>query len=406
MKNVNQVLLMLMAVTVFFMTSCKKDPVDNIEPIDPIEVVPVETSDNTLMEDAAKTTSTGIELECITILYPFDVITVDGNIITVNDSTDFNTAISDPIDYVLDFVYPLNAEDEDGNAITINNMDELVDAFISCVPTAGWDSLESGGFPAFNPANLCVDLVYPVTLVDDSGTLILVNDGSEFADAIALNPLIYFEFPLTVVDEDGIIFTVNDEVEFMDALTECVTIDLTIVNSIYIVGVEGCFDLMYPLDVILPDSSIQTVDNANELGTAILAGAIDFSYPMDVLLEDGTTVTVNEEYDLLFITSDCLGIIDGGQITLAIPDYDLLVGLANDCFDVNYPITIDVTDGSGVATSVTLNNDAEVENFNTAYLGFTDAILGYPFDVTLISDGSIVTINDFGGLLDVAFDCF
>jgi len=132
MKNINQVFLMIMAVSIFLMTSCKKDPIDTIEPLEPIEVVPSETSENPIFDEFEKVTSSGIVIECITIFFPLELITANGNIIAINDSTEADSPPLEPGDSLEDFVYPIIGEDEEGNPIALNSLDELANVFFSC----------------------------------------------------------------------------------------------------------------------------------------------------------------------------------------------------------------------------------------------------------------------------------
>lgn len=75
-----------------------------------------------------------------------------------------------------------------------------------------------------------------------------------------------------------------------------------------------CFDLVYPLEFIMPDESIVTGTNKEELNAAIKAWyeahpdskeKYDLVYPVDATLENGETTTINNEEEMIALKIDC-----------------------------------------------------------------------------------------------------
>ncbi|MFK7773018.1 MAG: hypothetical protein AB8F94_12805 [Saprospiraceae bacterium] len=146
-----------------------------------------------------------------------------------------------------------------------------------------------------------------------------------------------------------------------------------------------CFSFVYPFTVVLPDGTNTEVNSDEELISAIddwydaNPNSDDdptLIYPVNVLLAtDGSTLTINNEDELEDIFDACAEQID------------------NDCFTINFPISIQFPDGEIVEINSIAEGDDLVEAWEDANPTSTEDVeVIYPFDVTL-ENGTIVTIN-------------
>lgn len=146
-----------------------------------------------------------------------------------------------------------------------------------------------------------------------------------------------------------------------------------------------CFEFVYPIQVNDGTQNI-TVNSNQELGTYLdgLASGTDpvFVFPLDIKWDDEVETLQNME-QLEEAFEDCF------------EDFE-------DCFTLNYPLT--VTDGNG--NNVEVNNEDELVSF---YLGLDDTAepnFVYPISVTMVEDGSTVTINNDEEFDEILEDCF
>ena len=126
-----------------------------------------------------------------------------------------------------------------------------------------------------------------------------------------------------------------------------------------------CAELVYPVTVIFPDNSTAIVASNEELRASVRAWyeANDsdqkptLDYPVDLLV-DGTVVTANDQAELLAYFADCRPQRPGsdrpGSDRPRPGKLSWIKLLDGDCFDVDFPITINFPDGTSQ-----LVNDAE-----------------------------------------------
>lgn len=387
MYKINNVLVIIIAFAAILFTACEKDPIDlTIEPIEPIEIEPEEKKENALIKSGGKMSTTGFDIDCITITFPFGFELESGETITVSDSTEIELAISNEEDYVIDFAYPIEAVNQDGNEITINNIEELAEAFIECVPTEGWNDYEEAGFPAFEFDGLCAGLVYPLTLQSAEETTITVTNEQEFADAL-VNGFAYFDFPVNVIDLKGNTIPASDEEHLMNVLFDCEIYDERFVINPY----ESifCFEFVYPVTLVDEFENVFTADDEDEFFTLTLAGKLlEFIFPITLSLEDGTTVEVNDEYDIGELIIDCF---DWTYYYGYYPSYYI------DCFAFDYPIQVVGEYGN---LDTVLNEYEFIEIFSSGQL----YDLVYPVTV-ILENSTIVDINNFEELRYIEIEC-
>ena len=394
-----------------FVVSCSKDPVDNPEII-PGQIDTTEETDQNSLFTRSNPNSEGLDLDCITILFPFDVIDNNDETHTINDLEDFTTIIdSTNGTYIIDFVYPLEISHEDGTTSTVENAEELGEAFANCLPN-GWDD---NAFPAYliNLENSCLTLQYPVTVSKLDGTTVTFDDEDSFVAALAEEPL-FFVFPLSFINEEGEVIVANDIDELLTALFDCngLDIDTTIWDDDYGFEYIGCYELTFPFSVELTDGTIVEVNDHMEYCDLLLEGNIQgYAFPLTLIGADGEEITVNsqEELDeLLAACDDWTG--PGGEL-----EGDLFILLAGaigadsigveGCYEISFPISGQEIDPAGNVVVVTLNSVEEAIEYITANPFGLFLNLDYPITVTLNSSGEEVILESTEDIIALLEDC-
>ncbi|NNK89376.1 MAG: hypothetical protein HKO89_02100 [Saprospiraceae bacterium] len=404
MKNILGILLLFFSA--FMLTNCEKENLDMIEIEE--EEITVDTtiiSNNLIFRSNPGTQSGGLELDCITILYPFDLLKSDGTTISINNDDDFLSLIDSTAtgSDIIDFVYPLDVLDDEGEQETIDDAEELAEMFAECVPDGGWTTDE---FPAYLVSfdNSCYTLQYPLTLETLDGTELTANDEEDFIELMT-EEIVFFVFPFNVIHEDGNTETVNDVDELFSLLISCNGFYIDSTDWEWETGFEyiGCYMIGFPLDVVVSDGSVVTVNNHMELCDLMLVGElVDYAYPLILTDEDGNTVIANNEDELYELLEDCDDFISGsGDAFLLFLGTQPVDSLGTTgCYTINYPITVTGETATGVM-EIEIFSDQEILE-----LSVPDASLEYPVSVTLTSDGSVVELNGIEEIFELLEDCF
>ena len=365
----------------------------------------------------------GLMLDCITVLFPFDLIAEDGSATTFTSVEDFETFDNGTAVYV-DFGYPLNVSIDDVES-SVEDGEALGELFASCVPSGGW---EDGDFPAYDITidNSCYTLNYPVQLINSDDEIITIESEEELIDALS-SDLYFFVYPFDMTHEDGDVITVNNMDEIFEALIEC--------NGFYgDEGVEweqefeyiGCYLFTFPFDVVLSDGEIVTVNDHMDFCDLMLVGEIqDFAYPLTLTDLDGTQIIVNSSEELEALLSDCEGWDEGDWDDGDWDDGDwdegdwdelnfdiiqIWIGSFGDgsqdgvaCYAIEYPITFTNVDDS---SELIINSQ---EEYDSHFLyGFTEleSYEGvYPMTVTYIESGEDFTITSSEDVITLLEGC-
>ena len=386
MKQIKYITFLLLAFGLFF-TACTPENFD----VEETEIVVKDKTENNLVTRSNTTTENGVLLECLTIDFPFSVTTVNGETIEILDADDFESAFSDTSNYIIDFIYPLNITQEDGTETTANSIDELGEQFASCIPDDGWNN---AGFPAFLiDDEYCVNLVYPYNVIDLNDNIYEVDTEETFVDLLATYGILYYEYPITVVDNTtGDEQSVTDEAGLFEALFSCDNANQPS-DSIIWGGALACYDIVFPLSVILDDGSIVELATEDELTILQLdQNVVNLSYP--VTLEDpndGTVFVVNDSNELGIYLLAC---VEMNGFGIGINDDLNNIG---DCFELVFPVTVLTPNGD----SFDVNTMEELESYSGQDVALL-APLTFVFD-----DGStfILTIDTLFDFLELADNC-
>ena len=380
------------------LTACKRENIDEIVPDDP-QFEPVEVDVNTLIDAMKPTTSEGMSLDCITVLYPFDLKTVSEKTVSISSEADFRAAVStQSADPAVDFLFPLEVTGASGKQFQVFDNAELGKRFAACTPQTGWktNSATSGGaaIPAFLFDSLCFDLVYPVSLEDQNGAPYTANTEGDFVNLVATVDSLFFTLPLTV-DTSGVQVSINTQTEFLDLVYICHGISAPIGGS----GLtfEGfCYKLLYPFDALLPDSTtVVTVNDENDYAALVLEGEqLELIYPFSLEDSAGMVTVINDDTAFLMALVDC-GIVQIDTITSVCDVFPAHAQLffnegASGCgFQVNYPAQV-----TAEGVTYTVNDLNEYMNVYSMYQSRVNEIdLVYPVSITTISGGNVITFT-------------
>ncbi len=264
----------------------------------------------------------------------------------------------------------------------------------------------------------CFSLVYPVTVEFEDGSQVTVGDREEMVAAIKAyyeeNPpsrprLINrpnFVYPIDVMLEDGSVLTLESRDDLKLVLQDCDFEPRRPFNGIFgrhgqRLGLNRCFNLVFPLSIDFPDGSSTEVADREELKDAIKTWKLDnpdaeerpnLSFPYDVELQDGTIITVASEEDKEELKEYCGGLIGEGHGT--------------PCFTINYPV--EILFPSGVTISAADREDL-IAKIAVWKANNPDAEerpqLVYPITVTYTEDGSELIINSRSEWRDAVRGC-
>ncbi len=403
MNFLNKSRLFLLAMVVLI-AACDKENFDEIVVGDP-DYEPEFVEVNTLITKINANPEDELNLGCISIQFPFELVLESGMTVTVNSTSDFEDATDEEApDPVVDFVFPLNVVDNEGNSTQVNDNIELGTLFASCIPDDGWDdTIDSNGtftIPAFLFEELCFDLVYPVDLEDADENTYTANNEAELIDLIATSSNLSFVLPITVLDEEGNEVIIENVPRFYDLYYSCdgvsppgteggILIDLSELDS------ANCefetLAIQFPYDVVTEAGELITVEDENQEAALILSGEnYTIQYPFNLVDEDGTVITINDEMEFILFILPCILTIEEPD-TCASPAHIYLFfnqgqGPTACGYNINFPAQVQA---EGVTYDLNSMND-----YFTVYSMYSNQInaidIIYPISVTLIEDGSTI----------------
>lgn len=396
--NIRFITLLILTSAMLFFTSCEKENYDKIIYEDP-NYDPGEFYENSPIQAVTSGNSDAIQLGCVQVNFPFSLQLENDQTLTVTTYAEFEAAVSSSEPVALDFEYPVEGVNHLGLAQTFNDALSLGRSFATCVPTKGWGRSQSSGttLPAFLMTEYCIDLDYPVSLVDGQGNTYTAANESDFVKHSLAHSDLFFTLPLTVRYNQAITDITSLEKMF-DAFSICNESNYMPLQE----GANGsmahpfdCFTFVFPFEVLIvePDT-ISTIDDEDELVQLSLSGEeYEFIYPIDIEDEFGTTTTLNSDLGLIQTFVDC-GVITvdttpvdpcetEAHILLFYNGLNILT-LNRYEYEMNYPITL-IVEGN----QVVLNSDSD----------YLPAIGGSPFSPQSAEIVYPVSITQFGRTL-------
>ena len=242
----------------------------------------------------------------------------------------------------------------------------------------------------------CFDLVLPVTYVMPDRSTITVeneNDWDALKDWYEANPESEekpeLQFPVNVEFDDETI-TVNSAEELRELTQECWRDQSE---------ERECFELVFPVTFIMPDGSMITVETDDNAGWQEVKDWYDanpdseerptLQFPVDITYEteDGdTTLTVNNDEEMEYVKRRCWEEWgdDGSEDD-------------EECYEFVLPISFTMPDG----TTITVENEEGWLSLREWYMNNSESeeepLLQYPVNIVLFNDEgeeTTVTINN------------
>ncbi len=395
MRSLLRRVLVLSLLLTFVFSSCEETSFDVTE----IEVAPYEPPTeitNTLIRALSAENQTGLELGCLSVQFPFQLLLSDGNSVTINSELAFEELSENATTLtIVDFVFPVTVLHPAGYNQNLANWEEFTQALTTCVPDSGWTTLQVPAY-VINFDNSCYALVYPVSLVDVNGDHFSASSASNLVNLTAAEQL-FFSFPLTLLDENGTAILIQDAQTLHASLQSCFH-QSTI--SIEYVSPDGssinCFDLIFPFSINLNTGNTVEIQNGEHFTSYLYGGWFDdFVYPMQLYLNEADSILVVEngqEFNALS-TSRCEEI----QIYV---DFIVLLTAPPSCFEAVFPIDAIRPNGSIVsipdlATLAILIQENEAIFYRIAF----------PIQLVLTESGQTVSVESLEEILDYLEAC-
>ncbi|HMQ49530.1 MAG TPA: hypothetical protein PKA00_18770 [Saprospiraceae bacterium] len=376
-------------------TACNRENVDEIIIKDP-NYEPEVVEQNNLVSALTMNETDGLDLGCLLINYPFELLLASGETVTINSIDDFEAAGSeDNPDPVVDFVFPLNITDTEGNLTEVNTIDELGQVFASCIPETGWDN--PGTIPAFLFDDLCFDLVFPFNLEDLEDNTYTAANEAEFIDLLATTDDLFITLPINVVYNDEEL-TIDSIGGFFDLVFLCDGINPPVSGDGIVVQGFGCNQLQFPFEVLLEDGSTLTVTDVDQYANLILSGeSIELLFPFSLMNLDGEIMVIEDIEDLINALIACgvdIEIIDNNDEPCSFAPAHIFLffnqGVIPCGYNINFPVQVEA---EGVVYN--LNNMSDYYTVYGMYNNQINAIeIIYPVGITLIEDGSTLTFQE------------
>lgn len=403
----NNLLKYTLGLLLFAFISCNKDNVDNTIKIDDPGNPKISVTNSLLARSI--NSADGLEMACLSILYPFTLVDVNNVNYTISNETDWNELVQDSnLVFIVDFVYPITIVDINGVQSAIQDVDQLTEAFSTCLPDGGWTESD---FPAYNinEANSCYTMSFPITLKKQNGSSVTAANEEEYNQLLA-SDLYFFEFPFNLKDENNVTIAVNSTDELFNLLISCggTVVDTSVIDWQTGFDYIGCYQIVFPLNIQLDNGTTVAVLTHQELCDIMLTGHFaGYAFPLNLIAPDGQTITVNSEQEMQDAINDCTVVTEvtnSAYILYAGTVADSTVAGGNaGCYTINYPITVNAM-GNGAIQTITVGNDAELLNLiiSGQYLAVE---VSYPVSVTLTEDNTVVTINSNEELLELLITC-
>ncbi len=193
------------------------------------------------------------------------------------------------------------------------------------------------------------------------------------------------------------------------------TVDEAVDQALYSIqergnmGRFGCYELMFPVTLSLPDGSTVEVNSYDDMKLALRAwfaanGAgrtrPSFVFPVSVISQDGDIITIDTDEGLARVRAACTRSAFAGHTPRGHADRVL------SCFDIVFPMTIQFPDGSTATAADRRALQQLIRIWRQNNPGATERPhLTFPVTVKMTDDGSVVTLNSREELRDLKAGC-
>lgn len=320
-KNTFGLLLVILTIA---LTSCQEDNFDEVVAEDPdyqVDTIVV----NPYVLGLRSLNSDTLNIDCVLIPYPIELLQASGATITINDEAELDAALMQN-DSIVDFVYPFTAIDRNG-VVQINNITDFVASLVTCTiqePTSCED-LDAHVLLFYNGLNIFTfnkyeyEIIYPAQLLVQ-GTTITLDEDADYIPAIGGNPSRPLEtelvYPVTVMQfgQTIILNSDADVCEFYDTLLEPCEDKPAHIQFFYNEGggvpISCAYFINFPVEIMLNGASIMLDDGEdyrNELNASTTAyDDISLTFPLRITrFTDGQDVVFDTESEVCDYLNTC-----------------------------------------------------------------------------------------------------
>lgn len=413
MKSVFRLIIFSFFLGTFFI-SCVKENIDEII-IEGPDYDPEEEKVNSLLNQLNTVNAQGsMMLNCVAISYPFEVELKSGITKVINSKSDW-AMVKDTSnkDKVVDFVFPLQIVDAEGKNEKIKSNLELGRDFASCIPQKGWAKAMSTNetLPACLYGGLfCFDLIYPISLINESGSITAVNSETAMIDLFAITQSsLSFVLPIGVVNKDnGTQTTIENLDDFWAIIGQCKDVTPLVTSDGFVFQGFVCFELVYPTTMVNGDGNTILVNSADEYATLVLNGEpLEIVYPFELKDDAGIITNVTNLTNYIQALNGCgeFEIIIETSKTCDAPDHVLLFfnrggpALSPCRFDINFPVKL-LASGQ----VFTVNNMIEYFQVYNAFQ-LNEISVEFPVTVKVNQSGAVIKFDSKTELCKYIDDC-
>ncbi len=256
----------------------------------------------------------------------------DGNEIKIDDEDDFIEIITEQFVF---FVYPFNLIAEDGTVLPVNSTEELFDALASCngiypdnIDFDGdwdldWDFDEGFGYIA------CYQLAFPYSVKLTNDSQVSVENHQQLGDLLVQGAIVDYVYPITLTNEEGNAVTVNNFEELNEQIESCYddygddhvdfdTVFFTLLTLVYetydLEGNAQCLDIQFPINLVMTDDSgaVQTQVVESREDFIILTETSFFNVSVELpitatRISDQEVLTIEDAKTLIKELENCFG---------------------------------------------------------------------------------------------------
>ena len=178
------------------------------------------------------------------------------------------------------------------------------------------------------------------------------------------------------------------------------------------IGPLGCYDLVFPISVEMPDGETITVEDYDELianfrawreanpGRPDWTNRPHFVFPVDVIDEEGTVLTVENHMDMRQIREAC------GSMEFDRHGPRGHHGRCRPCFKLVFPITILFPDDTTVEVADRQELKQTIRQWKQDHPGVDERPeIVFPITVEIIETGETVTVNSREELKELRRSC-
>jgi len=175
-------------------------------------------------------------------------------------------------------------------------------------------------------------------------------------------------------------------------------------------GRFGCYELVFPVSITLPDGTVVELDSYDDLKSAVRRyfnnhdrprphrQLFQFVFPISVVSQDGDLITIDDQEGLLRLRADCAGTF-GNHGPQGHGQY-------LSCFSLVFPITIEFPDGTTAEAADRMAFHQLIRTWRQNNPGAQERPkIGFPLTVKMADDGSLVTVNSKEELRQLKQDC-